>query len=173
MPASIHAPLLRRDQQRNKVDLPRPVRPVRIAIDVVRDAVLANAPFRARPAPRQFIRPDRSQRLESSDCQCGRGVTPSADRLRHRRRSQVTEAVAGRRSCGQLLLVPADLRTIIPAPASADPVSSGNSGCVSSSGARIGPGVAAVLLKPLQPPALGLTAFTGRVVNQLPSGGAT
>src|ERR1039458_1115381 len=48
------APLVRRNQQRNDIDLPGPACPEWIAVNVVRDPVLANAPLSTGPASSQF-----------------------------------------------------------------------------------------------------------------------
>ena len=74
------APLVRRNQQRNDIDLPGPIGPERIAVDVVRDPVLANAALGT--AQRRSSSSGPIARSDSISCsQCGRGVTPSADNL--------------------------------------------------------------------------------------------
>ena len=67
-------PLFRFNQQRHNVRLPGSIRPQRIAINVVGNPILANAPFSQRPTPRQFRRPYRSQRPDQR-----RPVSPRID----------------------------------------------------------------------------------------------
>ena len=56
------APLRSRDQERNRVQTPRPVGSQRIAIDVVADAVFPDPLPRYLPAVGQFLRAERRQR---------------------------------------------------------------------------------------------------------------
>ena len=57
------APFVRRNQHRNDIDFPRPICPERIAVDVVCDAVLANAAFGTAPALSQLLGADCPKRL--------------------------------------------------------------------------------------------------------------
>src|ERR1035441_2391723 len=56
-------PLVRRNKEWDQVDLPGPICPERITINVVRDPVLANASFGATPASSQLVGADRPKRL--------------------------------------------------------------------------------------------------------------
>ena len=78
-----------RDQQRDRVELPRPRGAVRVAVDVVGDAVLADELLRLVPAADQLRRAEFAQRVEQRlPVRPGRAV--AADRL----------AVSGRRGGG-------------------------------------------------------------------------
>ena len=57
------APIVRRNQQRNDVDLPRSICAERITVDVVGDSVLANAALGTAPASSQFFGADLPERL--------------------------------------------------------------------------------------------------------------
>jgi hypothetical protein len=56
-------PLARREEQRQGIELPGPVRAPRIAVHVVGDAVLAQQPPRQVPSSRQLLRPEARERI--------------------------------------------------------------------------------------------------------------
>src|SRR5882757_2096035 len=58
------SPLLRRNEQRNRVQAPGPVGPQRVTVNVVADAVLADALPGGLPAVGKFLPAERSQRSD-------------------------------------------------------------------------------------------------------------
>jgi hypothetical protein len=58
-------PFLAADQQRQRIELPRPRHAVGIAVDVVGDAVVAHQPARLLPAPVDALRAEFAQRISS------------------------------------------------------------------------------------------------------------
>ncbi len=64
MPASMKRHSSGANQQRDGINRERPVGALRIGIDVVSDAVFADATFRVLPAMRQLVRTDGLQRFE-------------------------------------------------------------------------------------------------------------
>src|SRR5664279_2851752 len=57
-------PFVRRDKQRYGIDCQWPVYTLRVGVNVVGNAVLADSTFRALPAARQFVGPDLLERFD-------------------------------------------------------------------------------------------------------------
>ncbi len=130
-------PLVRRNQQRDNIDLPRAIRSQWIAIDVVGDSVLANAALSAAPAAAQLLRANLSQRLHQV-----RPVRP--------RRHAISRQLVIRSSVAERSLIQIESHgtspglpwvPCCPESASANQGSSGKSGWSLPPAPRIGPDV--------------------------------
>ncbi len=119
------SPFVGRNQERNDIDLPGPICPERIAVDVVRDSVLANAALGAAPAPSQFLGADRPQATPSG-VPSAAGESRHQPTTRHRRLRSGAEFDKDRLSWDK----PRRLRcgSFVRAPAAAGPESSERSG---------------------------------------------